>query len=52
VKAATQECTTDRDIEEVSASFNSFLNITEQYWDGIARAMLSMQNRAASKVTA
>lgn len=52
VKAATQECTTDRHIEDVSASFNRFLNITEQYWDGIARAMPTMQNRAASKVTA
>jgi len=52
VKAATQECTTDQHIEEVSASFNRFLNITEQYWNGIARAMPSMQNRAASRVTA
>ncbi|MDR6924931.1 iron-containing redox enzyme family protein [Pseudomonas sp. BE134] len=52
VKAATQECTTDQHIEEVSASFNRFLNITEQYWDGIAQAMPSMLNRAASKVTA
>lgn len=51
VKAATQECTTDQHIEEVSASFNRFLIITEQYWDGIARAMPSMQNRAASRVT-
>ena len=51
VKAATQECTTDRHIEEVSASFNRFLVITEQYWNGIARAMPSVQNRVAARMT-
>ncbi|KZN16907.1 MULTISPECIES: hypothetical protein [Pseudomonas] len=51
VKAATQECTTDQHIEEVSASFNRFLVITEQYWNGIAHAMPSVQNRVASRMT-
>jgi len=51
VKAATQECTTDQHIEEVRASFNRFLDITEQYWNGIARAMPSVQSRVASKMT-
>lgn len=51
VKAATQECTTDQHIEEVSTSFNRFLVITEQYWNGIAHAMPSMQNRVASGMT-
>lgn len=51
VKAATHECTTDQHIEDVSTSFNRFLFITEQYWNGIAQAMPSMQNRVASKAT-
>ncbi|POA17005.1 hypothetical protein C1886_24275 [Pseudomonas sp. FW300-N1A1] len=51
VKAVTQECTTDQHIEEVSASFNRFLVITEQYWNGIAHAMPCEQNRVASRVT-
>jgi hypothetical protein len=51
VKAATQECTTDQHIEEVSASFNRFLVITEQYWNGIAHAMSREKNRDAARVT-
>lgn len=51
VKAATQECTTDQHIEEVRASFNRFLVITEQYWNGIAHAMPSAQSRVAPKMT-
>lgn len=51
VKAASQACTTDQHIEEVSTAFNRFLILTEQYWDGIARAMPSVQSRVTSKVT-
>ncbi|MCA4964830.1 hypothetical protein [Pseudomonas sp. Y24-6] len=44
VKAASQACNTDQHIEEVSAAFNRFLMLTQQYWDGIARAMPRVQN--------
>ncbi|WP_242487795.1 iron-containing redox enzyme family protein [Pseudomonas sp. TH31] len=49
VNAASQACTTDQHIEEVSTAFYRFLILTEQYWDGIARAMPSVQNRVTSK---
>lgn len=51
VKAATLECTTDQHVEEVSVSFNRFLIITEQYWNGIAHAMSCEKNRDAARVT-
>ncbi|MGE8176018.1 iron-containing redox enzyme family protein [Pseudomonas fluorescens] len=51
VKAATHECTTDQHIEEVRASFNRFLVITEQYWNGIAHAMPGVQSRVSPKMT-
>lgn len=51
VEAATLECTTDQHVEEVSVSFNRFLIITEQYWNGIAHAMPREKNRDAARMT-
>ena len=51
VKAATLECTSDQHVEEVSVSFNRFLIITEQYWNGIAHAMPCEKNRDAARLT-
>jgi len=39
VKAATQECRTEEDVQALTGSFNRFLDITAEYWRGIANAM-------------
>jgi hypothetical protein len=52
VKAATQECTTDQHVDEVSASFNRFLDVTAQYWEGITCAMPHVRDQASSGATA
>lgn len=52
VKAATLECTSDDDVQELATSFNSFLDITARYWDGIAHEMKSIKTNKAGLVPA
>jgi len=39
VKAATRECNGSARVDELATSFNRFLEITSNYWNGIAQAM-------------